>query len=98
MENSDKAVILKSSRGRLQEVGISPELPTLVGGHTWTFDRIFSLGSRVNFYATVTLSNKYSVADNWVPLKYGSRWLLKEEGVYATTTATATRTAKKQQV
>ena len=29
MENSDKAVILKSSRGRLQEVGISPELPTL---------------------------------------------------------------------
>ena len=49
----------------------------LVRGHTWKFDRIFSLGSRVNFYATVTLSNRYSVADNWVPLKYGWRWLLK---------------------
>ena len=29
MENSDKAVILKSGRGRLQEVDISLEVPTL---------------------------------------------------------------------
>ena len=76
MENSDdKAVILKRSRGFLQKVGISREvflsgemLVFSVGGHKWTLDRIFSLGSRVNFYATVTLSNRYSVADNWVPL------------------------------
>ena len=55
MENSAKAVILKSGRGRLQEVGIYESFlwvgkfwcTFLLGVRTWTFDRIFSLGSRV---------------------------------------------------
>ena len=57
MENSDKAVILKMvavaykrwtfTRGSNFKALSGEILVFLLGGHTWTFDGIFSLGSRV---------------------------------------------------
>ena len=49
----------------------------LLGGHTWTLDRIFSLDSRVIEISMQQLLCRIDILQTRVPLKYCSRCLLK---------------------
>ena len=49
----------------------------LLGGHTWTLDRIFNLDSRVIEISMQQLPCRIDILQTRVPLKYCSRCLLK---------------------
>ena len=49
----------------------------LLGGHTWTLDRILSLDSRVFEISMQQLLCRIDILQTRVPLKYCSRCLLK---------------------